>query len=120
MKIAITCSGANLDAPLDPRFGRAASFLIYDTETEQTRVIPNQQNMQAAQGAGIQAGQTVAGAGATALITGNVGPKAFRVLEAGGVTVYLADQITGREAVAALQAGRLKPTSAPNRPGHWA
>jgi len=119
MKIAITCNSDSLDAPVDPRFGRAASFLIFDTETEQTRLVPNEQNRQATQGAGIQAGQTVVDAGVSALITGNVGPKAFRVLEAGGVKVYLADQVTCREAIAALQAGRLESTSAANRPGHW-
>ena len=33
MKIAITAQGPELDAAVDPRFGRAAYFLIVDTDT---------------------------------------------------------------------------------------
>ena len=85
MKIAFTTSGQDLAAELDPRFGRAKNFLIYDTETKHFEVIDNQQNLNAAQGAGIQAGQTIVKSGATALVTGHVGPKAYQVLAAAGI-----------------------------------
>ena len=119
MKIAVTTTGDNLDAPLDGRFGRAASFLIFDTETETFTIMPNLQNMQAAQGAGVQAGQNVAGSGADALITGHVGPKAFAVLQAAGVKIYLADLPTVREALAAWREDRLSTTNGADRSGHW-
>jgi len=32
MKVAISTTGQTLDAPLDPRFGRARNFLVYDLE----------------------------------------------------------------------------------------
>jgi len=32
MKIAISSHGNNLDAPIDPRFGRCANFVIVETE----------------------------------------------------------------------------------------
>ena len=57
MKIAITTSGDSLDAAVDPRFGRAKAFILYDTETDEWSVLDNAQNLNAAQGAGIQAAQ---------------------------------------------------------------
>ena len=94
MKIALSTSGADLNAPLDSRFGRAAKFLIYDTEMTSFTIIDNQQNLNAAQGAGIQSAQTVAANGAQALVTGHCGPKAFRVLSSAGIKVYTTDALT--------------------------
>ena len=83
MKIAITTSGNDLNAPLDSRFGRAPKFLIYDLEAKTFEIIDNEQNLNAAQGAGIQSAQNIARLGAKALVTGHCGPKAFRVLGSG-------------------------------------
>jgi predicted Fe-Mo cluster-binding NifX family protein len=33
VKLALTTSEETLDAPLDPRFGRAPRFLVLDTDT---------------------------------------------------------------------------------------
>ncbi|MEA2069527.1 MAG: NifB/NifX family molybdenum-iron cluster-binding protein, partial [Verrucomicrobiota bacterium] len=52
MKIAFTASGDSLSAPLDPRFGRAPGFLIYDDEAGTLKSVNNEQNLNAAQGAG--------------------------------------------------------------------
>ncbi len=119
MKIVITCKGDTLEAPMDPRFGRAENFFVYDTDTKDFIVFSNEQNVQAAQGAGIQAGQNVAQLGAQAVITGNVGPKAFRVLDQAGLKVYLGQFGTVKEAIAAFEAGKLQPTSSANKDGHW-
>ena len=83
-KIAFSTSGEGLDAPLDTRFGRAPRFLVYDLDTGAFEVIDNRQSLNAAQGAGIQAAETVARSGAKALVTGHCGPKAFRVLRRPG------------------------------------
>ena len=99
MKLVFTTSGENVDSPLDPSFGRARNFLLYDLQTDATEIISNQQNLNAAQGAGIQAAQTIAKAGAKALITGHCGPKAFRVLSAAGVKAYTSNAATVREAL---------------------
>ena len=76
MKICVTSSGDNLDAQLDPRFGRCAYLMIVDSETMQFEAVPNSA-AGVTGGAGIQAAQTIANKGAKALITGNVGPNAF-------------------------------------------
>lgn len=119
MKIAITAGDDHLDAPMDPRFGRAPKFLIYDTETQEVTVVDNEQNVQAAQGAGIHAAQNLAATGARILITGNVGPKAFAVLNQAQVEILLGNFTTAREALDAYGRGELKPIVQPNRPGHW-
>jgi predicted Fe-Mo cluster-binding NifX family protein len=120
MKVAVTTTGRGLDDALSVRFGRAPGFLIYDTDTDRTEPIPNATNVNAAQGAGIQAAQTVAESGAECLITGHVGPKAFRVLAAAGITVYTSEAATVRAALEDLKAGRLEAVEAPDVQGHWA
>ena len=86
MTIAITATGNTLDSMVDPRFGRAAWFLIIDTDTNQLiEAIDNTAGKEAAHGAGIAAAAQVADKGVEALLTGRVGPKALPVLEKAGV-----------------------------------
>jgi len=119
MKVAFTASGSTLDSPLDARFGRAPGFLVYDIDSSTAEFIDNQQSLNAAQGAGIQAAETVARSGAKALVTGHCGPKAFRVLSAAGVKVYNTNQPTVAAAVEAFKAGKLKPADSADVEGHW-
>jgi predicted Fe-Mo cluster-binding NifX family protein len=119
MKIVLTTSGHDLSAPLDRRFGRAARFLVYDLEHDTFEVIDNAQNLNAAQGAGIQAAQTVVDTGAEAVVTGNCGPKAFRVLVAGGLKIYNSSDATVEAALKAYKAGTLAAAAGANVEGHW-
>ena len=82
-------------------------------------VTDNNQNVQAAQGAGIQAAQKVVKSGAQALVTGHCGPKAFRVLSAANVTVYNCQAETVAEAIEQVQSGQLSPAQVPDVEGHW-
>ena len=111
-KIAFTTLGQNFTAAMDPRFGRAANFLIYDLGHNSIKLIDNQQGRNAAQGAGIQAAETVVRAGVDTLVTGQCGPKAFKVLDAAGVAVYNCTAATVEDALADLLAGSLAPASA--------
>jgi len=120
MTIAFTTPGDALDAPLDSRFGRAAKFLVYDLEANSFTLIDNQKNLNAAQGAGIQAAATIARSGATGLVTGHCGPKAFRVLRAAGVKVFTSAAPTVAAALAQYRAGQLKEAEAADTEGHWA
>ncbi len=120
MKVAFSTSGSDLNAPLDRRFGRAPKFIIYDLDSETFEVVDNQQNLNAAQGAGIQSAQTVARAGVGALVTGHCGPKAFRVLSAANIAIYTTTAATLSEALEEYKAGRLTAARAPDVEGHWA
>ncbi len=119
MKIAFTTSGSELKSPLDSRFGRAPKFLIYDLDNKTFDMIDNMQNLNAAQGAGIQAAETVARSGANCVITGHCGPKAFRVLAAAKIMVYNADAPTVADALKAFVEGKLKLAENADVEGHW-
>lgn len=112
MKIVCTVSGKELSSPLDPRFGRAAAFLVYDLETEAVEVIDNP-HVNANQGAGIQAAETVVQTGAKAILTGRCGPKAFRVLQSAGVKIFLAETGTAEQAISLYREGKLREADAP-------
>ena len=44
MKIAVTSKGSDLDAEVDPRFGRAAYIIVVDSETFNFEVLDNKDN----------------------------------------------------------------------------
>lgn len=88
-----------MDGHVDPRFGRAAGFIIYDMETGEHSYVDNTKNLNAAQGAGIQAAQCVVEGKVGAVVTGYCGPKAYKVLDSAGVKIYVCPGMTVREAV---------------------
>lgn len=111
MKIAVTSLGESLESPVDQRFGRARFFVLYDLDTGEWSAHDNKQNLQAAQGAGIQAAQHVVDLGAEAVITGHCGPKAFTTLSAADITVYQEASGSVQDALDACRAGSLKQAS---------
>lgn len=119
MKIAITSTGQALSSNIDPRFGRAAYFLVVDPDTLECTPVENLQNLNLAQGAGIQAAATLARHQVDALLTGNCGPKAFRMLEAAGIQVFVGISGVVRDAVDAFRKGDIVPTANANVDGHW-
>ena len=120
MKIAITSQGNDLASQADPRFGRTKCFIVVDTETKEFSAHDNTQNLNAVQGAGIQAGRTVVDLGVEAVVTGNVGPKAFAALQAGNIQIYPGAAGTVQETLEAFNAGQLQPAQKANVEGHWA
>jgi predicted Fe-Mo cluster-binding NifX family protein len=119
VKIAFTTCGENLDAPLDGRFGRASKFILYDLEKDYFELIDNRQNLNAAQGAGIQAAEAMVRAGASGIVTGHCGPNAYRALCAAGITIYSCGAPTVAAALEAFRAGALKPMESADVEGHW-
>ncbi len=120
MKIAISTSGTTVDSALDQRFGRAQGFIVYDTESGDHTYKSNDQNLNLAQGAGIQAAMNVADTGAKAVITGHVGPKAYMALNKGQIAIYLAPESgTVADTIEAYKAGKLTPAQGPDKEGHW-
>jgi predicted Fe-Mo cluster-binding NifX family protein len=117
-KIAVTSAGPSLDNQVDPRFGRAAGFVVVDLETMETRYIDNGRSQIMAQGAGIQAAELVARAGVNFLLTGFVGPKAFQALTAAGIRVgQNLEGLTVRQAVERFKKGQVGVARGANRAG---
>jgi len=119
MKLAVTSQGEGMNASVDPRFGRARYFIVVDTETGESSTIDNAVNLNASQGAGIQAGRNIVELGVGVLVTGHVGPKAFSTLQAGHVMVYTGASGTVAEAVEQYKAGTLKAAESADVEGHW-
>ena len=108
MKIAISAEGPTTQDIVDPHFGRAAGFVIYDTETKTFEYIDNGAAQAAAQGAGLMAVETVVEAGAKVVLSGYIGPKALEALQAVGLgTVQDMDNRTVGNVIADFEAGNL-------------
>ncbi len=107
-KIAVSSIGDSLESVMDPRFGRCNYFMIIDTETMESKAVPNPA-INAAGGAGIQAAQAVTAEGVSAVVTGAVGPHAMTALRAAGKEILLGVPGTVKQTVDAFMRGDLKP-----------
>ena len=119
MKLAVTSTGTDLKADVDPRFGRAAYILIIDSETFDFEVLDNKENVNALKGAGIQAASMVSKKGVEVLLTGFCGPNAFKVLESANIKVANDAGGSVRDAVTAYLDGKLPLSDKPNVEGQW-
>ena len=115
MKICVTSQGPDLGSPVDPRFGRAAYFVMVDSESMEFEAVRNEVG---SGGAGIKAAQVVGNLGAGAVITGSVGPNAFQTLSAAGIEAYVGASGTVKDAVEAYKAGKLGSASSPTASAH--
>ena len=118
MKICVSASAGNLDAQVDPRFGRCPYFVIVNSETMKFEAISNTA-AGAMGGAGIQAAQTVASKGVKVVVTGNVGPNAFQALSTAGIKVVVGAFGTVREAVEKYERGELREARTSTVRGHF-
>lgn len=98
MKIAISAQNESKEAALDPRFGRCACFAVYDSEQDNWRFMANE-GVKAGGGAGLAAAQQIIDSGITAVITGNMGPNAFDVLNGEEIHFYQCTQGSVTDAV---------------------
>ncbi|MEW6665853.1 MAG: NifB/NifX family molybdenum-iron cluster-binding protein [Thermodesulfobacteriota bacterium] len=119
MRIAVTTNGIDLEGEVDARFGRTPKFLLVDTETMSARLVDNPQSLDLTQGAGIQAAQNILVHNPEVVLTGNCGPKAFKVLQAAGVRVVVGVRGKVADAVNAYLAGEIQPAVDANVEGHW-
>lgn len=89
MKIAISATGRDVESNIDVRFGRASFFLILDTKTKGVKAIVNKARERSS-GVGITAVNVVANEGIDAVITTDIGPPSFEILERDGIKMYQA------------------------------
>ncbi len=117
-KIAVSSASPDLDAPIDPRFGRAAGFVIIDPDSMTSEYVDNAQSQAMSQGAGIQAAELMTRHGVGVVLTGYVGPKAFQALSAAGIKIgHNLEDLSVREAVERYKKGQVTLATAHNRAG---
>lgn len=120
LHLAITSTGADLSSPMDERFGRARYILIIDPETDAIQVIDNNDNLNAAQGAGIQTAQIVADHHVDWVITGHVGPKAYQALSRAKIKIGSGVQhTTCHDALEHWKNGGYEPLTEADVKSHW-
>ena len=118
MKIGVSSTGSDLNAQVDPRFGRCSHFIIIDIDTMNFESISNESSMTSG-GAGIQAAQTVAKAGVEIVVTGNMGPNAFQTLSAAGIMVFTGANGTVKEAIEKYKKGELEKIESASVGSHF-
>lgn len=111
MKIAVSAAGKTAESPVDPGFGRSRGFVLVDSESGAATYVDNAQARGRSSATGIQAAHMIVKAGAEAVITGQIGPKAAAVLQRAGLKVYACSSGTVQEAVRALEQGKLSAFS---------
>lgn len=119
MRIAVTSTGKDLSSDMDLRFGRAEYFIVVDPESMEYEVVENRQNLNLPQGAGIQAGKTIVDNHVDVLITGNLGPNAFKVLKNAGIRIMIGTEGSIRDVILKYKNGELKSFQGPSVEGHW-
>lgn len=107
MKIAVSATGPSPDSNVDPRFGRCAGFVLIDSAAGQTDYLDNGAHRDLAQGVGTQTARMLVDAGTEALITGQMGPKAYQVLHRAGIKIYRCPAGSVQAAVRALDRNAL-------------
>jgi predicted Fe-Mo cluster-binding NifX family protein len=93
--------------------GRAAYFLLVDTGSMIFDAIENESAGDSADIDEVNAARLVIDAGAQAVLTGNCGSEARRMLATAGIKLFQGVPGTVEEAVGQFKAGRLIEVSAP-------
>lgn len=107
-KICITSTGPALNSSIDPRFGRCQYFLVVDEKGKLVKKILNEAG-QAMQGAGISAAQIIANEKVGVIITGNIGPNAYNVLNSSKIKIFAGVfGVSVKQAFEMYRSGKLK------------
>ena len=118
MRIAISATGTNLDAEVDPRFGRCQSFVIVDVETNEFEGVDNT-SASAAGGAGISAAQMIVEKGVEAVLTGNCGPNAYQVLSPADIQILTGVSGIIKDVIEEYKLGTYSAAQQPNVADHY-
>ncbi|MFO7979796.1 MAG: NifB/NifX family molybdenum-iron cluster-binding protein [Candidatus Aminicenantes bacterium] len=83
-RIGFTAQGESIEDEIDPRFGRASFYIIYDPKTKSIESLENP-NKDLMQGVGPRSVQFLSENNVEVLFTGQIGPNAQRVLQASNI-----------------------------------
>ena len=97
MKICIPTMGERgLDEMVGEHFGRVPTYTIYDTDTQEVKVI---QNISTHTGGTLYAPELIKNAGANIMLCGGLGRRAIMMFEEFGIEVYAGARGTVREVI---------------------
>ena len=113
MKLAISTADKDMEALVEPLFGRCSCFVIIDTDDMRFEAFDNPYR-ELQEEAGIQSARFVISKGAGVVITGNCGPNAVKELSKAGIKVILGVMGTVRQVVESYRKDDLVTTSKAN------
>jgi predicted Fe-Mo cluster-binding NifX family protein len=106
MIIAIPVDEKNIGTNVCVSFGRTPYFLVYDTESKESKFIDNSATVSTG-GAGIKAAQTIVDNKVNVLLTPRCGENAADVLEAADIKIYKTNGISAKKNINIFIAGKL-------------
>ena len=121
MKVAISAVSDDIKQPVNLVFGRCPGYVIAEIdgkEIKETKFVQNP-GMSTGMGAGIAAAQAVTSHNVQAVISGNVGPNAFMVLQQSEIKVYRVADLTVEQALQQFAEGKLEEVKGSTAPGHF-
>ena len=107
MKVVVSAEGTNKESILDKRFGRAKNFILFNSDKNTYELIDNTAK-QGTHGAGPKAAQLVIENNADVLITGNLGPKAYTVIDETDIEVFRGKEVSVQENIEYYLASKLE------------
>jgi len=107
MKIVISSNGKTSENLLDKRFGRCEYFQIHDTDSKEIRILENK-GQNSSGGAGIVAANQLNVEKVDVIITGDIGPNAFELIEKAGIKAYKCGSIAISLALEKYNKGELE------------
>ncbi len=105
MKIGFSSTGRSMVENVYKRFGNCPSYLLYDTEVEDLRVIVNYGKYQG--GCGPQAAQLLVNLGVDLVITDEIDDRSYEILYSNNIDIYSGYPGTCEEAMQKLNEGKL-------------
>lgn len=107
MKIMIPSREDRLDSLMDERYGRAAYFIIYDTDANDFEAIKNPY-LNDRGGVGVSVAKLCVEKGADAAVAEHFGPNTLEILKPANVKLFQASVGTVKDIVDKLTNGSLK------------
>ena len=107
MKVVVSSEGIKKESILDKRFGRAKNFILFDSDRNVYEVIDNTAK-EGAHGAGPKAAQLVIENNADVLITGNLGPKAYAVIDETNIESFRSKEVSIQKNIEYYLANKLE------------
>jgi len=112
MKVAVPTMGKNgLNDEVSPHFGRAPTFTIVDTETNEVKVINNTSQHTGGQGYPPEIMQKE---GTEVMLCSGLGPRAITMFETFGIEVFVGASGTVKNAIAMWKDGKLQEATDAN------
>jgi len=108
MLIAIGSDGNEITSSVAKRFGHAAFYIVYNSDTKESEVVENLDEEHSH-----SVLYKLIESGTEAFIVGNIGPHAFEILNSGNAKIFLARKMTAEQAVEALDNNELEELSEP-------